>query len=59
MPTTDWQFWVVTAIAAFAAWRLGAMLLRAVRPAWGKRKGATRRATLTISAGKQQERGTD
>lgn len=48
MPTTDWQFWVVTTIALVALWRLGAMFLRMVRPRGGR--GTTRRASLTISA---------
>lgn len=40
----DWQFWLATAVAAFAAWWLVRYLWRIVRPAKSKRT----RVTLTI-----------
>ena len=50
MPTTDWQFWVVTAVALVAAWRLGKMVWGVVAPMFRKGRGVTKRASLTISA---------
>jgi hypothetical protein len=50
VPWTDWQFWVVTVVALFAAW----MVLRAVVPEslWGKiglkKKAKGRPASLTV-----------
>jgi hypothetical protein len=46
-PVHDWQFWVVTIIAAFAAW----MVLRMVwPPGWWprRRKAASHTTTLTV-----------
>lgn len=45
MPTHDWQFWVVTAIAAFALWFVARRALPA-RLGGTKAKGV--KATLTI-----------
>lgn len=50
MPTTDWQFWVVSAIALVAAWRISMMLWKMVRPLFNKGTPPPRRASLTISA---------
>jgi len=50
VPTTDWQFWVVSAIALVAAWRVAVFLLRIVKPWFRKGKPVQRRASLTISA---------
>jgi len=50
MPTTDWQFWVVTAIALAAAWRIGGLVLGLVRPWLRRGKAPVKRASLTISA---------
>ncbi len=49
LPITDWQFWVVTAAAAFAAsWLLRGLIGRIIRR--GKaRRPVSRRAVLTIS----------
>src|ERR1051326_9065515 len=50
LPIDDWQFWVVTVVALFAAW----FVLRAVIPEswWGKiglkRKPKGRAASLTV-----------
>jgi hypothetical protein len=50
MPTTDWQFWVVTAIALAALWRVGILVSGVVKPLFRKGRGATKRTSLTISA---------
>lgn len=50
MPITDWQFWVVTAIALVAVWRVGGLVVGLVRPLFAKGRPATKRASLTISA---------
>ncbi len=42
MPLDDWQFWVVTALAAIGLWRLK-------RAVWPKsRRGGRKRVQLTI-----------
>jgi hypothetical protein len=57
LPWRDWQFWVVTAVALFAAW----FVLRAVVPEglWAKiglkRKPKGRAASLTVE-GKAPEK---
>ena len=43
MPWSDWQFWVVTALAAAGLW----VLIRMFIP---KKKPKGRRTTLTVSA---------
>lgn len=43
MPLGDWQFWVVTALAALGLW----VLIRMFLP---KKKPRGRRTTLTVSA---------
>lgn len=50
MPTTDWQFWVVSAIALVAMWRVGVLVSGVLKPLFRKGRGATKRASLTISA---------
>lgn len=50
MPTTDWQFWVATAIALVAAWRVGRLAWGVVGGMFRKGRGASKRASLTISA---------
>jgi len=42
LPLTDWQFWVVTALAMWGMW----MLIRTFLPSRGKRRG--RKVNLTI-----------
>jgi hypothetical protein len=45
MPVGDWQFWVVTGIAAVALW----FVLREAVPWWPwKRRGKGKAASLTI-----------
>ncbi len=43
LPVTDWQFWLVTAIAAAGLW----VLIRMFIP---KKKPRGKRTTLTVSA---------
>lgn len=43
MPWGDWQFWVVSFVAAMGLWMLARVLVPRKRP---------KRTTLTISAGK-------
>lgn len=48
MPTTDWQFWVVSVVAMLAAAKLGSIALRMVRSMRGRSRSHP--ARLTISA---------
>lgn len=50
MPTTDWQFWVVTTIAAAALWRVARLVVGVIAPMLGKARPPSKRASLTISA---------
>ena len=54
MPTHDWQFWVVTAIALIAVLWIARSLARVMLPR-RKRRGASKRTTLTVG-GKPVER---